>query len=240
MPRDRHFPKRLGLLHDDSDLLVVSKEAGFLSCDIRGGTRPNALDALSDWLKRGVAKSRNRAWLVHRLDRDTSGVMVFAKSEDARNALQASWDTVEKVYLAALAGAPARKSGRLEDWLREDENMFVHCCGRNAPGAKFSALEYGTVSSSPQRSLVRVRLLTGRKNQIRVQFAHAGNPVLGDSKYGRTAGIRAPRLMLHALSISFTHPRTGGRLAFEVPAPPEFRRMFPDAFHDEGGRPPRA
>ena len=239
MPANRHFPKRLALLHEDASLIVVVKDAGFLSCDIRGGTRPNALDALSVWLKRGVAKSRNRAWLVHRLDRDTSGVMVFAKTEAVRDALQASWNTTEKTYFAALDGAPAAPRGRLVNWLREDGNFFVHCFDREAPGAKRAVLEYETASVSPcGAALARVRLVTGRKNQIRAQFARAGHPVLGDPKYGRYPKARTPRMMLHSCSISFTHPVTGARLAFEAPVPAEFRRMFPDAF-DESGRPVR-
>ena len=214
-------------------MIAAVKEAGYLSCDIRGGSRPNALDALSEWMRRGVAKSRACAWLVHRLDRDTSGVMLFAKSREARDALQASWGETEKKYLAAIDGAMPEPSGRLENFLREDDDFFVHCMDRPAPGAKSAALEYSTLSRGRGRSLVEVRLVTGRKNQIRVQFAHAGHPVLGDAKYGRRARAQAPRLMLHALSISFIHPSTGEHMSFSAPAPPEFRRMFPDAFPED-------
>ncbi len=234
MKPDRHFPRALSLLHEDADVIVVDKRSGFLSCDIRGGSRPNALDALTDWLRRGIAKSRARAWLVHRLDRDTSGAMVFAKSERARDALQSAWDSTRKIYIAALDGVPAAKCGRLENWLREDAGFFVHCMDRESRGAKFAALEYEIRSAAPdgRRSLAEVRLLTGRKNQIRVQFARTGHPVLGDSKYGRAARARAPRLMLHSLSLSFVHPSTGERMEFRSPAPPEFERMFPDAFFE--------
>ena len=236
----RHFPHRLRLLFEDAHCAVVEKDAGYLSCDIRGGSRPNALDALSDYFRRGVAKSRARAWLVHRLDRDTSGVMVFAKSMEARDALQESWGSVEKIYFAALSGVPAVRSGMLENWLSEDGDFYVHCFDRPSPGAKVATLEYSVKAVCGRaRSLAAVRLHTGRKNQIRVQFAGIGHPVLGDVKYGRGASDGARRLMLHAYSLSFTHPATGERLSFQSPAPADFGRMFPDAF-DKSGRSLRA
>ncbi len=232
MPALRHFPKRLRLLHEDDAIIVAEKEAGFLSCDIRGGSRPNALDALSDYLKRGVAKSRSRAWLVHRLDRETSGVMVFAKSLEIREKLQSRWNETEKRYLAAVDGVPPPE-GRLENWLHESEDggFFVRCLPRARPGAKNAILEYRVIAArAPSCALLEVGLVTGRKNQIRVQFASAGHPVLGDSKYGRRARMRAPRLMLHAMRLAFPHPVTGRRMEFASEPPREFERMFPDAF----------
>jgi len=223
--KNKHVPKGLEILHEDDDVIVFEKAEGILSCDIRNGTRYNAEAALTDYVRKGVAKSSKRAWLVHRLDRETSGVMVFAKSLEMRDALQAAWDKTEKRYLAAVRGTFAQKRGLLENWLVENDDLFVHCVPREIPGAKFARTDYTVLAEKDGLSLLDVRLLTGRKHQIRVQFAERGHPVVGDPKYGRHDPYRA-RLVLHARSLSFPHPRTGRRLTFLTSVPPCFQALF--------------
>lgn len=223
--KNKHVPKGMKILYEDDDVIVIEKAEGVLSCDIRGGERYNAEAALTDYVRKGVAKSSKRAWLVHRLDRETSGVMVFAKSAEMHDALQAAWDKTEKHYLAAVRGVLAEKRGLLENWLVENDDLFVHCVPREIPGAKFARTEYTVLTEKDGLSLLDVRLLTGRKHQIRVQFAERGHPVVGDAKY---RGPKAPRLALHARSLSFPHPRTGKRLVFETPAPSCFHVLFGD------------
>ena len=131
----------------------------------------------------------------------------------------------EKIYFAAVRGHLKEKKGILSSYLAEDEDLYVHSVKDPAQG-KFSKTEYEVVAENPTMSLVKINLLTGRKNQIRVQFSEHGHPVVGDPKYGRNDPFKE-RLCLHAASIAFDHPYSGKRLAFETPLPQTFLRLFP-------------
>ena len=165
------------ILYEDDDIVVIDKPAGLLATHTRlHGARaraeqPTAENFLNDYVRKGQAKSRKRVWLVHRLDRETSGVMMFAKSAEVADRMRSDWSNLtEKTYLARVEGTMSGKSGVFET-------------------------ERKVVSESRGTSLVEVKLHTGRKNQIRVHFAEAGHPVLGDVKYG---GRKARRLFLHS------------------------------------------
>lgn len=224
--RSRHRPAGLEILYEDDDLIVVDKTAGLLTEATRKGEARTAENILDDYVRKGCRRSSRRVWLVHRLDRDTSGVLLFAKSEEARDILRENWPGVVKIYLAAVWGHLREPSGVLTGYLYEDDAFFVHQT-RDERGGKFARTDYEALSERNGMTLVRVRLHTGRKNQIRVQFAAIGHPVVGDGKYGRHARPFRERLCLHAKSISFPHPRTGERLFFETPSPGVFDRLFP-------------
>lgn len=223
----------LKILFEDDSLLVIDKPAGMLTTHTKvwgRAARESQLTAdniLTDYLRKGQWKSSKRAWLVHRLDRDTSGVMMFAKSEALARKLREHWnETTEKVYLARVEGELSEPKGIYESWLREDDDGYrvrsVSSAGRRAavPNAKFARTEWETLgpvkgAKTPQ-TRVRVKLHTGRKNQIRVHFSEHGHPVVGDEKYRAKP---AERMFLHALRLKFVHPVTGKTLEFESPIP---------------------
>ena len=218
--KNRHrlpFP----VLFEDDDVIVVDKPAGMLTTHTKlvgRAARESQLtveNLLNDYLRKGQARSRLRVWLVHRLDRETSGVMMFAKSEEVAEAFRADWGALtEKTYLVRVEGEIAEESGVFESWLREDPDGYkVRSAKPNAPGARLARTEWRRLSSERGTTLLEVKLKTGRKNQIRVHFSEAGHPVVGDVKYG---GARASRLYLHAQTLRFRHPRTGEWLSFSA------------------------
>ena len=173
-------------------------------------------DALGDWVRKGQSKSRLRVYLVHRLDRDTSGVMMVAKSEEVQDYFRSNWNELtEKTYLARVEGKMDAPSGVFESYLCEDpKTLNVHSVSDPARG-KLARTEWEVLSEGRGTSLVKVVLKSGRRNQIRVHFAEAGHPVCGDVRYG--TGGRG--LCLHAWRLSFIHPRTHETCTFEAPPP---------------------
>ena len=237
------------VLFEDDDLIVIDKPAGLLTTHTKLAGRAarasqlTAENILNDYVRKGQLKSRKRVWLVHRLDRDTSGVMMFAKSEEIAEKFRADWaNLTEKTYLARVEGIIAEESGVFESHLLEDPdgyrvrsikvNLGSISQSSNHPirqsvnppirqsvnppirQPRYARTEWRRLSVKSGTTLVEVKLKTGRKNQIRVHFSEAGHPVVGDVKYG---GKRADRLHLHAKSLRFRHPRTGEWLEFSSP-----------------------
>ena len=237
------------VLFEDDDLIVIDKPAGLLTTHTKLAGRAarasqlTAENILNDYVRKGQLKSRKRVWLVHRLDRDTSGVMMFAKSEEVAEKFRADWaNLTEKTYLARVEGIIAEESGVFESHLLEDPdgyrvrsvnvNLWSISQSSNPPirqsvnppirqsvnppirQPRYARTEWRRLSVKSGTTLVEVKLKTGRKNQIRVHFSEAGHPVVGDVKYG---GKRADRLHLHAKSLRFRHPRTGEWLEFSSP-----------------------
>lgn len=223
-PPRRHRPRGVEILYEDLDLLVVNKAPGVLTTGTRRDEAFTAENVLTDYVRKGCARSSKRAYLVHRLDRETSGVLIFAKSEAAQERIKDGWKSTEKYYLAAVRGHLAEKSGLLSSYLAENEDLYVHSVDDPSQG-KLSQTAYAVIREAPGISLVKVRLLTGRKNQIRVHFAECGHPVVGDPKYGRNDPFRE-RLCLHAKSIAFDHPHSGKRLFFDTPIPDTYAHLF--------------
>jgi tRNA pseudouridine32 synthase/23S rRNA pseudouridine746 synthase/23S rRNA pseudouridine1911/1915/1917 synthase len=221
----KHSPRGVEILHEDRDLFVVCKAVGVLSTGTRKNEAFTAENVLSNYLRKGCARSTKHVYLVHRLDRETSGVMLFAKSEEAQQRLKDNWSNNEKTYYAALRGNLKEKKGTLTSYLAEDEDLFVHSVKDPSQG-KLSQTAYEVVAENPTMSLVKINLLTGRKNQIRVQFAEIGHPVVGDQKYGCNDPFR-DRLCLHAKTIAFDHPYSGKRLTFDTQLPQTFLWLFP-------------
>lgn len=231
----KYRPHGITFLYEDRDVIVVNKQAGVLTTATIHGELETAEEKVSNYLRKGCARSSRRAYLVHRLDRETSGVLLFAKSEEAQERIKANWPKNEKFYLALVEGHLQEKQGRFESYLEENDDYFVRSV---SSGGKFSQTEYRCLRELPHATLVKVHLLTGRKNQIRVHFAEAGHPVVGDLKYGERHGHgRKPeRMFLHAKSISFDQPFTGERLAFDAPIPPPFLRAVKGFTEEEWGR----
>jgi len=162
---------------------------------------------LNDWVRKGQARSRSRVWLVHRLDRETSGVMMFAKSEALADMIRDRWNELtEKRYLARVEGTMGAPSGVFESYLRDDPRTMKVSSVADPSQGKFARTEWKVLSSGNGTTLVEVALKSGRKNQIRVHFSEAGHPIVGDVKYG---GKPAGRMCLHSAELVFRHPVSG-------------------------------
>ena len=162
---------------------------------------------MTDWVRKGQAKSRNKVWLVHRLDRETSGVMMFAKSEALAERIRDKWNELtEKRYIARVEGEIKEENGVFESYLRDDPKTMKVSSVENAKEGKFARTEWRRLSAERGTTLVEVFLKSGRKNQIRVHFSEAGHPVVGDVKYGAK---KSDGLHLRAEELTFRHPETG-------------------------------
>jgi len=219
----KHQPKGVDILHEDRDVIVVNKEAGLLTIATERGDERTAYSVLTDYVKKGNPKSKSRIFIVHRLDRETSGVLVFAKTEDAKHALQGDWENSQKIYWAIVEGRPEPSEGTITSYLAENSVFTVYSTQDTRKG-KLSQTHYRVLKRMGRRTLLEISLLTGRKHQIRVHLADQGWPVVGDSKYGKKE--RGNRLGLHAKTLCFKHPHSGERLTFEAPIPGSFQQLI--------------
>jgi len=222
-PGKKHQPSGLEILYEDRDIIVVNKAAGLLSMGTgRDGGR-TAHAALMDYVRKGNPKAPARVFIVHRLDRDTSGALVFARSEEAKDTLQGNWKDAEKTYLAFVEGHPDPFEDTISSNLVESSAQRVYSSDNPKEG-KLSHTKYKVIKTVGTRSLLEISLLTGRKNQIRVHLADRGWPIVGDGKYGRKIRDNK-RLALHSHTLSFDHPFHGKRMTFKAPIPDTFHRM---------------
>ena len=217
MAPPRNHPAFTTLFADD-DLIAIDKPAGLLSVSTDRQRTRTALALVRESLFR--SGRRVRLWPVHRLDRETSGVLLFARSREVREEVQSTWSEVEKIYLAIVDGHPQPAQGVIDQALWEDRSLTVRV-GRR-PGAKDARTRYSTNKRGPRRALLEVELVTGRRHQIRAHLAWLGHPVVGDRRYGNGG----PRMGLHALRLRVTHPRGGSRLVFEAPPPRAFSSLL--------------
>ncbi len=178
----KYQPKGYEILHEDRDLIVGVKAPGFLTVAAKWNKDHTIHSALNAYVRKGNYKSRKCVYVVHRLDQGTSGVLIFAKTEEAQIFLKNNWKNTKKIYYAVVHGRLARKSGVISSYLVEDDEYVVHSTPDTAKG-KLAETAYTVIKETTNFSLVEVNLLTGRKNQIRVHFADEGHPVVGDDKY---------------------------------------------------------
>ncbi|MGN0188600.1 MAG: RluA family pseudouridine synthase [Candidatus Cryptobacteroides sp.] len=224
--------RELELVYEDDFILVVCKPSGMLTMSTGRKDEQTAYNILTDYVRsrslhRGRTGRNDRVFIVHRLDRDTSGLLVFAKSEDVKYALQDSWNdsVLERKYIALAEGTPADPEGTVTSWLTENPSTFTVLSSPFDNGGKKAVTHYRVRSSSGAYSLIEFNLETGRKNQIRVHASVLGHPVAGDRKYGaRTNPIG--RLALHASTLAFRHPVTGKVLSFKSSVPNSFKKAL--------------
>ncbi len=210
-------PKRgLEIIHEDRDILVVDKPTGLLTVGTDSEKTRTAYYALTDYVRKGQAKSRNRIFVVHRLDRETSGILVFAKTPEAKMTLQRQWDKTKKRYLAVVEGRWEDARGTIDNHLAENAAHRVYAT--DADRGRRARTRYRLIKATERASLLELELVTGRKHQLRVHLADAGHPILGDRKYGKKT-TRSKRIALHALSIAFRHPYSGKPCTFTTEAP---------------------
>lgn len=215
----------LDIVYEDAYLLVIDKAPGVLSMS-NNSRQETAQSILNNYLEKGGG--RNTAHLVHRLDRDTSGLMLYAKDVQTQQSFVQGWRELvtDRRYVAVVSGNVACDEGDVRSWLTEDKRFVTHSSPVDN-GGKYAHTHYRVLARSMRYSLVELELETGRKNQIRVHMAELGHPVVGDRKYGSDDDtIR--RLGLHAYMLCFRHPVTGKVLRFETPVPVCFEKLLND------------
>lgn len=219
------------ILFEDEEIIAVFKPAGILSSG-RTTEKVRSMFGVVNQYVLKKSRARQRAYTVHRLDREVSGILLFAKSERTQNFLKDHWEEVEKHYYALVHGVPKKKEATLQSWLKENARQVVYSVKEEEEDAKWSITHYKLLhtfgwdgkEAQPEEalfSLLRIRLETGRKNQIRVHLSDMGCPIVGDRKYGGDARVkRAVRLL--AYSISFPHPMQQRRVSLEINPPAKF------------------
>ncbi len=215
---------KLRIIFEDSDLIVVEKKEGLLTVTTGRESETTAFLILKNYVKK--SSTRNKIYTVHRLDRETSGVILFAKHSDAQHILRDNWHEIvtKRVYVAVVEGKVEKESDRIVSWLTENEVSLKISSSRTDNGGKEAITNYRVIKSNDEFSLLEIELETGRKNQIRVHMESIGHPIVGDRKYGSTTTIG--RLALHARVLEFYHPMTSEPLHFETPVPREFLKVF--------------
>jgi 23S rRNA pseudouridine1911/1915/1917 synthase len=210
------------ILYEDRYIIAVEKPSGILSIATDKETSDTFYRAVNHYVQLR-SQDRERIFVVHRLDREVSGIMLFAKSQAIQEILQRSWSDTEKRYCVLVEGHPPKREGTIKGWLRENRIHKVYSCPEG-PLAKYAVTHYREIKRYPRYALLEIRLETGRKNQIRAHLSELGCPVAGDKKYGAT-GNPIRRLALHAFSLSFTHPISGERIKLEGPIPKIFAAL---------------
>ena len=216
---------RLDILFENDALIVINKPDGLLSVSADGPEEETAHSLVEEYLK--TKDSKSKAYVVHRLDQYTSGVLLFAKSNQLRLKLQEKWNDLvtERKYYAVVEGVLEKKQGKIRSWLTEGEGFVMRSSKREIDGGKEAVTVYEVLQETEKLSLLDVTLETGRKNQIRVHMYELGHPVAGDKKY-RATGNPLRRLGLHAYKLALRHPETGDLLSFQSQMPKSFRRVM--------------
>lgn len=215
----------LKIVYEDAYLIVVEKNEGLLSVNTERQKERTAYTILNEYVRR--SDRRNRVYIVHRLDRDTSGLMMFAKDEKTQHTLRDNWHEIvfDRRYVAVVEGSMERDRGAVRSWLT-DRTLYVYSSPMD-DGGKEAITHYRTIKRANGYSLVELNLETGRKNQIRVHMQDLGHPIVGDGRYGREDSANPlGRLALHAFKLCFYHPVTGEEMRFETPYPSAFKALF--------------
>lgn len=211
------------IVYEDRWLVVVEKNIGILSM-AAGHSSLNVKSVLDDYFLK--SRQKCRAHVVHRLDRDTSGLMVYAKDIDTEQILEHNWHQIvyDRRYVAVVSGEMEQENGTIANWLK-DNKAYITYSSPTDNGGKYAVTHFQVLNRTTEHSLVEYKLETGRKNQIRVHSADMGHPVCGDVKYGN-GDDPLHRLCLHAYMLCFTHPVTGEPMEFSTPIPTIFRSLF--------------
>lgn len=211
------------ILYEDDAVVVIDKPADLLTIGTEKERTKTAYFQLNEYLRERNPDKRERVFIVHRLDKDTSGIIVFAKNETAKRRLQENWDDVEKLYLAVVEGVPKKHEDTIAGYLNESGTLRVYET-KDSKNAKYAVTKYKALKSSRGYALLEIEIETGRKHQIRVHCSGIGHPVAGDRKYGaETDPLK--RLALHAYRLTFPHPLTKKRMDFESKLPHAFDQV---------------
>jgi 23S rRNA pseudouridine1911/1915/1917 synthase len=223
IPKEKQY-RGISIVFEDQYLIVIDKHAGMLSMATDKEKEKTAYGMLSIHVKK--TDLSNKIFIVHRLDRETSGLMVFAKSEEVQHTLQESWqtDVTERTYIAIIEGELKEKAGTVTSWLTESKSLMVYSSADPGKGDK-AITHYRTIKTNRDYSLLAIDPETGRKNQIRVHMQDLGHSIVGDKKYGSKVNP-VGRMCLHARVLAFIHPVTRVKLRFETGIPQKFQRLI--------------
>lgn len=216
----------LKIVFEDPYLVVIEKKSGLLSIGTDKEREKTAYTILSDQVKK--ENPRNKIFVIHRLDRETSGLMMFAKSMEIQEKVQKTWEEtiLDRIYVALVEGSVEKEEGTITSWLKESVALKMHSAPYDNGGQK-AITHYKVLEKNKYFSLLEAKLETGRKNQIRVHMQDIGHPVVGDKKYGSKQNPIG-RVGLHARVLAFVHPITGKIVRFETNVPRKFLTVFSD------------
>ena len=213
---------KLKIIYEDKYLLILDKPNNLLTVSNEKESENTLFHKVYLYIKR---KNKNqKIFIVHRLDYDTSGLVVFAKSEKVKKILQDNWESVTRKYMAIVHGNLETKSGTIKSYLKMTKTQLVYSTNDSKNG-KLAITSYKTILENKKYSLLDIDIKTGRKNQIRVHLNDLGYPILGDKKYSSIKD-KAKRMYLHAYYLEFTHPITNNKLKFELDVPTDFLNTF--------------
>ncbi|MEI6821209.1 MAG: RluA family pseudouridine synthase [Bacteroidota bacterium] len=213
------------ILFEDEHLIAVIKPAGILTHGKPGVKVWSLHQQVNKYIK-DESEGRKRAFVIHRLDREVTGIVLMAKTEEIQNKVKDNWKSVEKLYYAFVEGHPKEAEGTISSWLWEDGRQIMHS-GNETPDSKFAVTHYKEIDQRGNNSLIRVKLETGRKNQIRVHMSDIGCPIVGDYRYGADPTIKR-MIRLIAYSLTFPHPVTGKIIKLEIKMPRTFLVLSED------------
>ena len=209
--------KKLEILYEDKFLIIVNKPANLLTISTEKEKSRTLYSYVYDYLKK--KNKNNKVFIIHRLDKDTSGIVMFAKDEQTKFYMQDNWDKTKRNYVAVVNGKVDKKKGVLKSYLSETKTHFTYSV--NDKNGKLAITEYEKVLENNKYTMLSINIKTGRKNQIRVQLADIGNSIVGDKKYGmKKDPIR--RMALHANYIEFIHPKTHNKIEIDIDIPDSF------------------
>ena len=214
--------KKLKIVYEDKYFIVVDKPANQLTISTAKNESNTLYKEVSAYVKKKYPK--NKIFIVHRLDKQTSGLIIFAKTPQIQKMLQNSWNNVYREYVAITEGIPSHQKEQLKNYLVEDKNLYTYCTN-NQRGAQLAITNYEIIKSNLKNAMLKINILTGKKNQIRVQLANIGCPIIGDKKYGAKSN-QMHRLGLHANKLIFFHPITKEKLNLEAKLPIEFTKII--------------
>jgi len=222
--RDEGPTTGLKILYEDPEIIIIDKPAGLLSIASDQEKLNTAYRQLRDYVS--STNPEDRIFIVHRLDRDTSGVMMFVKNETIKHELQDSWKetVIDRAYIAVVEGKIPEPQGTIKSWLKETKTKLMYSSSREGDGLE-AITHFKVLQTSSKYSLLEIRLETGRKNQIRVHLQDIGHSIIGDKKYGSTTNPIG-RLGLHAHILAFQHPTSGQIMRFETEIPKKFTSLF--------------
>jgi len=220
----RQKPRGLNIVYEDQELIIINKPSGLLTIATDKEKRKTAYAMLSNYVK--AENPDNKIFIIHRLDRETSGLLMFARNETIKKQIQETWTTTinQRTYVGVVEGEVQQDEGTIVSWLYESKAFIVYSSQNPEHGQK-AVTHYKKIKANKTFSLLQINLETGRKHQIRVHMQDIKHPIIGDSKYGSTQSpIR--RMGLHAQVLAFTHPKTGKPCRFETEIPKKFLQLF--------------
>ena len=216
--------EKISILYEDKDIIIVSKPSNLLTISTDNEKEKTMFHKVIEYERK--KNKNNKVFIVHRLDKDTSGIIIFAKNMKAKNYLQENWDKTKRYYIAVLEGK-LKEGGECKSYLKENKNHIVY--STNEKDGKFAHTKYNILKTNKKYSLVDIEILTGRKNQIRVHMSDIKHPIIGDKKYNSKINP-IKRMALHAYKIEFIHPITKKLIIIEDNIPKDFLKLVDQTY----------